>query len=428
MKKAIFILLYFFFFSSIQAQQNLVPNYSFEQKLKCVNTYDEFIGYVADWTGQGGNGEYLSWFTAECNSFGMAGVPDNEAGHQFAHTGNSYASISSYTSSYVPYPYDNNFRNYIQVQLTNPLKMGIRYCVVWYVSLGDTAKYACNDMGAYFSDSALVNEFPPVVKSYLTPQVANDPINNPLTDKINWIKITGSFVATGGEQYVVIGNFKDDSTSSIDSVGSKASMVIFPDAAAALYYIDDVSVLEVIEAHAGKDTLICNGDKTLIGKDMAVQGVKYNWLPITGLSNPNSAQTYASPTVTTTYTLSLINDSMKSCGCPDSLTKDSVTVSVCSDSVKTESENDNVFVPTAFSPNASVNNILYVRCDCISSMDFMIFDRWGNKVFESQDINKGWNGTHNGTQMNMGTYIWELNATLQNGTSIEKKGNVTLVR
>jgi gliding motility-associated-like protein len=61
-------------------------------------------------------------------------------------------------------------------------------------------------------------------------------------------------------------------------------------------------------------------------------------------------------------------------------------------------------------------------------MDFMVFDRWGNKVFESQTQSKGWDGTNNGKPLTMGAYVWELTATLQDGTTIDKKGNVTLVR
>ncbi len=87
-----------------------------------------------------------------------------------------------------------------------------------------------------------------------------------------------------------------------------------------------------------------------------------------------------------------------------------------------------IFVPDVFTPGGAYNNIFYVRSDCISSMDFEVFDRWGNKVFESQNINKGWDGTYNGTPMNMGTYIWVLNATLQDGSNVKRKGSVTLVR
>lgn len=90
---------------------------------------------------------------------------------------------------------------------------------------------------------------------------------------------------------------------------------------------------------------------------------------------------------------------------------------------------DNIFIPDAFSPNGDGHNdVLYVRSPCISSMDFLVFDRWGNKVFETGDINNGWDGTYNGKPANMGTYIWYLTATTIDGASIEKNGNVTLVR
>jgi gliding motility-associated-like protein len=93
-----------------------------------------------------------------------------------------------------------------------------------------------------------------------------------------------------------------------------------------------------------------------------------------------------------------------------------------------QNEPCNLFIPTAFSPNQNVNNILYVRSDCITSMKFQVFDRWGNTIFESQDINQGWNGTSNGQPMSVGTYIYYVKATLPDGTNIEKTGNVTLVR
>lgn len=493
MKKSIFIVLVLSF-SSVYCQQNLVPNYSFEQKIQCPGTYDEFNGFVANWTGQGSYPTGgLCYFTANCRS-AQNGVPSNGLGYQYAHSGVSYAGLVDYFSQYENNPNDYNYRDYIQVSLNIPLKTGIKYCVVWYVSLSDTSMYECSDMGAYFSDSLLSYSPTNAVKSNLTPQVANDPLNNPLTDKINWMKITGSFIATGGEQYIIIGNFKDDANSSIDSVGSNASPA-YQNALAAFYYVDDVSVLEVMQARAGRDTLICIGGKALIGKDTAMPGVSYHWLPATGLSNPNAAQTFASPSVTTTYTLTEINDSMKTCGCPDSLTIDSVTVSVytikacCSATINygqsvtlsvspaytylwqpnTGLNNDTaqsvtaepfttitytiiatdsigckakdsvtitmdeetckeVYIPNVFSPGQAINNILYVRSECIASMDFSVFDRWGNKIFESEDINKGWDGTYNGKLMNTETYIWELKATLKDGTEIERKGNVMLMR
>jgi gliding motility-associated-like protein len=61
-------------------------------------------------------------------------------------------------------------------------------------------------------------------------------------------------------------------------------------------------------------------------------------------------------------------------------------------------------------------------------MDFIIFDRWGNKVFETENINQGWDGAYKGQPMNAGTYVYVLHAILNDGSLIEKKGNITLVR
>jgi len=88
-----------------------------------------------------------------------------------------------------------------------------------------------------------------------------------------------------------------------------------------------------------------------------------------------------------------------------------------------------VFIPTAFSPDGGTyNEYFYVRGDCIINMSFVVFDRWGNKVFESNDPSKGWDGTYAGKPMNPGSYVWYLKATLKNGATIDKKGSVMLVR
>jgi len=90
---------------------------------------------------------------------------------------------------------------------------------------------------------------------------------------------------------------------------------------------------------------------------------------------------------------------------------------------------NSLFVPDAFSPNNDgQNDILYVRGDCINTMDFLIFDRWGNKVFESENQSIGWDGSYKGQAMNTGTYVWYLKVTLNDGTVVNKKGSVALVR
>ena len=61
-------------------------------------------------------------------------------------------------------------------------------------------------------------------------------------------------------------------------------------------------------------------------------------------------------------------------------------------------------------------------------MNFVIYNRYGQKVFETQDVNEGWNGTHNGKILNPGVFVYYLRVTFIDGSQGESKGNVTLVK
>ncbi len=88
-----------------------------------------------------------------------------------------------------------------------------------------------------------------------------------------------------------------------------------------------------------------------------------------------------------------------------------------------------VFVPTAFSPNGNgINDQACVYGKCIKSVEFKIFDRWGEIVFETNDKNKCWDGTYRGVELNEAVFAYTLKATLLDDTQITKKGNITLVR
>ncbi len=212
--------------------QNLVPNWSFEDTIKCPNNGDEFVGYAANWGGGGAAG--TCYFNRNCSLSGTTvGVPHNQLGYQYPLTGNAYAGIYTYFGP--TDTYDTTYRNYLQATLTTTLLSGTTYYATFYVSRADTEQFACNDIGIYFSDSTLNYPTYTNVKSYLTPQIENDPIKNPLTDDINWTKVSGKFKAVGGEKYMVIGNFKP---------GYLSDTVFFPKGSpvepAAFYYVDDV--------------------------------------------------------------------------------------------------------------------------------------------------------------------------------------------
>ncbi|MFN5913733.1 MAG: gliding motility-associated C-terminal domain-containing protein, partial [Chitinophagaceae bacterium] len=59
---------------------------------------------------------------------------------------------------------------------------------------------------------------------------------------------------------------------------------------------------------------------------------------------------------------------------------------------------------------------------------FRIYNRWGNLLFESSDLKKGWNGTYRGQQQPPETYMWVVEGLDTNGKSIKKTGMLTLIR
>jgi gliding motility-associated-like protein len=88
-----------------------------------------------------------------------------------------------------------------------------------------------------------------------------------------------------------------------------------------------------------------------------------------------------------------------------------------------------MYVPNAFSPNGDgANDLLYVRGQCLETLTFMVFNRWGQKVFETTDKNIGWDGTFKGDLMNTGVFVYRLEGKDYDGKGYSMKGNVTLIR
>lgn len=90
-----------------------------------------------------------------------------------------------------------------------------------------------------------------------------------------------------------------------------------------------------------------------------------------------------------------------------------------------------VFLPNAFTPNSdNVNNVLYLRSNIVDEMELYIYDRWGQLVFESKDINVGWNGKYKNTGKDMpaDVYGFYLKAICSDGQTYSTKGNISLLR
>ena len=161
-------------------------------------------------------------------------------------------------------------------------------------------------------------------------------------------------------------------------------------------------------------TTITVGDSVQLN---ASGGINYNWSATNDLSCENCPNPYASPIASTTYTVSGTNAD----GCTSEATVTILVITPC----------NQLFVPTIFSPNGTgvdINNTICVKGDCIGSFIYTVFNRWGEKVFETSEQSICWDGTFKGKELNPGVFTYSLKVTLTNGEIILESGNVTLVR
>ncbi len=176
--------------------------------------------------------------------------------------------------------------------------------------------------------------------------------------------------------------------------------------------------LSKIAADAGPDRTISDGSSTALGgpNTTVLDGYHYNWTPTIGLTGSEWAPvTTAKPPYNITYYLEVTSD----IGCK---AIDSVNIIVPCQSVA---------LPNAFSPTAVGNNSTFKLLNSQFSKinAFRIYDRWGKVVFETTDVNQGWDGTINGTPAQFGVYVWEVDAYCANTLErISSTGNVTLIR
>ena len=95
-------------------------------------------------------------------------------------------------------------------------------------------------------------------------------------------------------------------------------------------------------------------------------------------------------------------------------------------------EDDGVTIPSAFSPNnfgAEINNTFSILVDeTVSYIDFFIYDRWGQLIFESDNLYFSWDGTYKGDNCMSGIYAYQMVVIYNDGLKKIKTGNITLFR
>ena len=142
----------------------------------------------------------------------------------------------------------------------------------------------------------------------------------------------------------------------------------------------------------------------------------YQWTPSLGLNNPNIYNPTAFVEMTSTYNVTVSDG--------DCIQQDSVTVRV----VDFVCGRPTVYVPNAFTPNLDqANEWLYVRGNFVTELDFKLFDRWGELVFETQDQSVGWNGYFKGKKVDPAVFVYYMRVVCEGGEIYFEEGNITVL-
>jgi hypothetical protein len=279
--------------------QNLVPNWSFETFTLCPNAASQLPSAVP-WTGPTNNSS--DYFNA-CASFPFGyNVPYSGTNFQYAKDGVAYTGI------YLLNGIGNNYREYIEVQLNDSLTNNKCYYAEFFVSLHDKVKTACNNIAANFSKTQYTTAGTGAPLG-LAPHIQD--YNNPvISDTLNWIKVSGVYIAGGGEKYITIGNFKNDiSTDTINlPYGSNPGVCYYQIDAVSVYSINPTGALP----WTYRDTTVNVGDSVYIGNTMGGSFTS-NWYKLPGTFIKSGSGIYVKPTVTSQYVVTFTI-----CGVPHS--------------------------------------------------------------------------------------------------------------
>lgn len=176
-----------------------------------------------------------------------------------------------------------------------------------------------------------------------------------------------------------------------------------------------ITVIPPLSVNAGKDTAVAAGYPLQL---VATGGQQYLWTPSTGLSDPNIANPIAILPVTVDSIRYVVRGSDGNCFAEDDIM------------VRVYKNGPDIYVPSAFTPNGDGKNdvVMPVAVSIAQLQYFRIFNRWGQVVFATSQIGKGWNGTYNGVEQPAGTYVYEAVGVDPNGNTINRKGTIVLIR
>ncbi len=376
-------LLFFIFIPGlIWAQPNLVPNPSFENQSNCA---PQIAGNL-------GGGVLLDWYNPNIatpdyfNNCWMIPPPQNF--HYQIADGDGFVGIAIYD------PNGSNGREYVACQLLDTLQSGKLYRVSFYARIFyGHARFASNNLGIHFSDTALHSSNGKVF-NYFTPPRLEAQVkyfnNEVISDSAHWSLISGLYQAQGSETWLTIGNFNLDSetTQGVEYTDGIVWQTYFVVDMVSVIPLD--SIPEGIPAKAGADTTIFINDTAFIGQKISNMPSNWHLLDGTPIAT-NTAGLYVSPQVTTTYVVSHTLNGLFSA--------DTVTVTVI-DNLGLEELNQKIFTlyPVPNKGTFTIQGELY-QGDHIG-----VFNLDGKEVY-SQQINVDGNLLEVQTPLLSGVYF-----------------------
>ena len=177
-----------------------------------------------------------------------------------------------------------------------------------------------------------------------------------------------------------------------------------------------VTVIATPTLIISSDVVITKGTSTTL---TISGGTNYNWSPNLDLSCTSCPNPIASPSLTTQYCVTSSNGACTTTAC--------VIVTVENDC----KSNADYTTPNAFTPNGDGSNdefCLKGWSECTTSFHIAIFDRWGEKVYDSEDPSFCWDGKYLGVELNPAVFVFYIKAEIMNMGTITKKGNITLIK
>jgi gliding motility-associated-like protein len=384
---------------SINAQ-NLIPDPGFEDIIECPKLYEfDKLRHWRQASSTGADSSNTSQFGLLYHKCGGR-VPGTGWGYYDTHKGDGMGSIVAY---------------FIYTKLKEPLIKGRSYRLSFWIRVGSKKNIGCwwqtynEKLSAFtYKDKPLDT----IVGSIRQPPIHVWSINEPYDS--SWVRFEGCFKATNNDAYLGIGyrntflNLACDALKEVEeyrppflSVESKYAFRQLP------FFIDDVelelaeeNILPIVNtpAYVCPDSSITLNAEEFVNKKALENRFNFLW-------NNNDTKPKITIDRAGEYSVTI---------------KDVCTTKKVIFNVKNKNCYCNIFVPNVFSPNNdNVNDVFNPLISCsdavLSNYELVIYGRWGNPIFKTNDITNGWDGTVNNLKISSGVYVWTIRYDIKIG-------------